>query len=64
MLLDDTVTLKGEKGASLNVNSLRGFDIVDRIKNKLESECPGIVSCADLLAIAARDAVNLVNQLI
>eukprot|EP00268_Persea_americana_P007739 TRINITY_DN12966_c3_g1_i1.p1 TRINITY_DN12966_c3_g1~~TRINITY_DN12966_c3_g1_i1.p1 ORF type:complete len:349 (-),score=53.71 TRINITY_DN12966_c3_g1_i1:69-1088(-) len=61
VLLDDTYTLKGEKDAIPNVNSLRGFDLVDRIKNKLESECPGAVSCADLLTIAARDAVVLVG---
>ncbi|XP_077236645.1 peroxidase superfamily protein [Tasmannia lanceolata] len=61
ILLDDTITLQGEKEASPNVNSLRSFELVDRIKNKLESECPGIVSCADLLTIAARDAVLLVG---
>lgn len=61
VLLDDTITLQGEKKASPNVNSLAGFKLVDRIKNKLESECPGVVSCADLLTIAARDAVLLVN---
>ncbi|KAK1310632.1 Peroxidase 11 [Acorus calamus] len=61
VLLDDTYTLKGEKEAKANVNSLTGFDLVDRIKNKLESECPGVVSCADLLTIAARDAVILVG---
>ncbi|OVA12768.1 Plant peroxidase [Macleaya cordata] len=61
ILLDDTITLKGEKTAAPNLNSLRGFNIIDRIKDKLESECPGIVSCADLLTIAARDAVILVG---
>ncbi|KDP31435.1 hypothetical protein JCGZ_11811 [Jatropha curcas] len=61
VLLDDTITLKGEKKASPNVNSLRGFGIIDKIKNKVESECPGIVSCADILTIAARDAVILVG---
>ncbi|KAG2706847.1 hypothetical protein I3760_05G121400 [Carya illinoinensis] len=61
ILLDDTVTLQGEKKASPNINSLKGFGIIDRIKNKLESECPGIVSCADILTIAARDAVILVG---
>ncbi|GLT34544.1 hypothetical protein SLA2020_090530 [Shorea laevis] len=61
VLLDDTIDLKGEKTASENVNSLTGFTLVDRIKSKLESECPGIVSCADILTIAARDAVLLVG---
>ncbi|XP_017701304.1 peroxidase 11 [Phoenix dactylifera] len=61
VLLDDTVTLIGEKQAEQNVNSLKGFDIVDRTKTKLEAECPGIVSCADLLAISARDGVVLVG---
>ncbi|XP_068638623.1 peroxidase 11-like [Aristolochia californica] len=61
ILLDDTYTLKGEKEASSNVNSLRGYELIDRIKNKLESECPGVVSCADILTIAARDAVILVG---
>ncbi|KAF2321403.1 hypothetical protein GH714_040993 [Hevea brasiliensis] len=61
VLLDDTITLQGEKKASPNVNSLKGFRIIDKIKNKVESECPGIVSCADILTIAARDAVILVG---
>ncbi|KAI5579600.1 hypothetical protein BDE02_08G099100 [Populus trichocarpa] len=61
VLLDDTITLQGEKKASTNINSLEGFKIIDRIKNKIESECPGIVSCADILTIAARDAVLLVG---
>jgi peroxidase len=60
VLLDDTITLQGEKKALTNTNSLKGFKIIDRIKNKIESECPGIVSCADILTIAARDAVILV----
>ena len=61
VLLDDTISLQGEKKASTNVNSVTGYRIIDRIKNKLESECPGIVSCADILTIAARDAVILVK---
>lgn len=60
VLLDDTITLRGEKRASPNIHSLGGFRIIDRIKNKLESECPGVVSCADILTIAARDATILV----
>ncbi|KAF8407917.1 hypothetical protein HHK36_007055 [Tetracentron sinense] len=61
VLLDDTITLQGEKQAAPNVHSLGGFRLIDRIKNKLESECPGIVSCADILTVAARDAVILVG---
>lgn len=61
VLLDDTVSMIGEKQADQNVNSLKGFDLVDKIKEKLEAECPGVVSCADLLAVAAKDAVVLVS---
>ncbi|XP_030550002.1 peroxidase 11-like [Rhodamnia argentea] len=61
VLLDDTVMLQGEKTASPNINSLKGFEIIDRIKSKIESDCPRIVSCADILTIAARDAVILVG---
>lgn len=62
VLLDDTATLQGEKKASPNINSLKGYNIVDRIKNIIESECPGVVSCADLLTIGARDATILVSK--
>ncbi|XP_022866291.1 peroxidase N-like isoform X1 [Olea europaea var. sylvestris] len=49
----------GEKFAAPNLNSARGYEIVDTIKNAVESACSGIVSCADILAIAARDSVLL-----
>mgnify|MGYP000394387686 FL=1 len=62
VLLDDVPTtgFKGEKTAFPNNNSLRGFDVVDTIKANVEVACPNLVSCADILALAARDAVVLV----
>ncbi|XP_047057110.1 peroxidase 40-like [Lolium rigidum] len=57
VLLDDTSFFIGEKTAGPNANSLRGFEVIDAIKAELEQLCPETVSCADVLAIAARDSV-------
>ncbi|XP_010552918.1 PREDICTED: peroxidase P7-like [Tarenaya hassleriana] len=61
ILLDDTSSFTGEKNAGPNRNSVRGFDVIDNIKTAAEKACPGIVSCADILAIAARDGVVLLG---
>lgn len=59
VLLDDTSTMVGEKTALSNINSLRAFDVIDEIKKALEEACPNTVSCADIIIMAARDAVVL-----
>ncbi|THG18818.1 peroxidase 4-like [Camellia sinensis] len=61
-LLDDTANFTGEKTARPNLNPLRGFDVIDEIKAAVNSACYGnVVSCADILAIAARDSVNILG---
>ncbi|VFQ91010.1 unnamed protein product [Cuscuta campestris] len=57
ILLDDTPSFTGEQTAAPNNNSIRGLDVIDNIKAKLESSCEAIVSCADIIAVAARDSV-------
>ena len=61
MLLDDAPGFTGEKTAQPNKNSLRGFELVDDIKAQLEDACKQTVSCADILAVAARDSVVAVS---
>ncbi|KAK8951279.1 Peroxidase 47 [Platanthera zijinensis] len=56
VLIDSTEENTAEKESPLN-KSLRGYELVDAVKLVLEEACPGLVSCADILAMAARDAV-------
>ncbi|KAJ4770258.1 Peroxidase [Rhynchospora pubera] len=58
VLLDSTKSNVAEKDAPPN-QSLRGFGAIERVKAKLEAACPNTVSCADVLALMARDAVWL-----
>lgn len=61
VLLDNSTEFVSEKFARGNVNSLRGFEVIDNIKKALEKACPRTVSCADILAIAYRDSVVAVG---
>ncbi|KAK7332547.1 hypothetical protein VNO80_29300 [Phaseolus coccineus] len=53
VLLNNTAILESEQDAIPNNNSIRGLDVVNNIKTAVENSCPGTVSCADILAIAA-----------
>nr|GLL41097.1 lignin-forming anionic peroxidase-like [Ipomoea trifida] len=56
ILLDESPTIESEKTALPNLGSARGYDVIEAAKRELEKSCPGIVSCADVLSVAARDA--------
>nr|ACF08086.1 class III peroxidase [Triticum aestivum] len=57
VLLADTGSFIGEQGAAPNNNSIRGMNVIDNIKTQVEAVCKQTVSCADILAVAARDSV-------
>ncbi|XP_024992048.1 peroxidase 27-like [Cynara cardunculus var. scolymus] len=56
VLIDSTKDNRAEKDGPPNL-SLRGYQVIDAAKTVLETECPGVVSCADILALVARDAI-------
>ncbi|CAN6483479.1 unnamed protein product [Victoria cruziana] len=56
LLLNSTKNNKAEKDATPNM-SLRGFTFIDAVKSKVEEACLGVVSCVDIVALVARDAV-------
>ncbi|CAK9879858.1 unnamed protein product [Sphagnum jensenii] len=45
-----------EAGPNLTIH---GQDLINTIKTNLEAACPGVVSCADIIALATRDVVLL-----
>ncbi|VAH20738.1 unnamed protein product [Triticum turgidum subsp. durum] len=57
-VLLDSANKTAEKDAQPN-QTLRGFGFVERVKAAVEKACPDTVSCADILALIARDAVWL-----
>ncbi|KAH7847095.1 hypothetical protein Vadar_021805 [Vaccinium darrowii] len=58
VLLNSTSKNQAEKDGPPNI-SLHAFYVIDVAKTALEAMCPGVVSCADIVAMAAKDAVAL-----
>ncbi|WOH08589.1 hypothetical protein DCAR_0728033 [Daucus carota subsp. sativus] len=57
---DASILLSGsdsERTAFPN-SGVRGFDVIDEAKAAVEAVCPGVVSCADIIVMATRDAVS------
>ncbi|KAM7484782.1 hypothetical protein LguiA_000791 [Lonicera macranthoides] len=61
ILLEDTSSFTGEQNANPNRDSARGYGVIEAAKSEVERICPGVVSCADILAVAARDASTYVG---
>ncbi|KAJ3706159.1 hypothetical protein LUZ61_009864 [Rhynchospora tenuis] len=56
LLIAPTNSTQSERSAGPNL-TVRGFDVIDEAKSKLEAICPNTVSCSDIIALATRDAV-------
>lgn len=63
MLLDGSHSGPSEQEAPPNL-SLRkkAFEIIDDLRELVQDKCGRVVSCADITALAARDAVHLVSS--
>ncbi|CAH9081419.1 unnamed protein product [Cuscuta epithymum] len=64
ILLNDTASFTGEQGAAPNNGSVRGFSVIEQAKQNAKTKCSDTpVSCADVLALAARDSyAKFTNQ--
>lgn len=60
VLLNSVGQNTAEKDGPPN-RSLHAYYVIDSAKTQVEKVCPGVVSCADVLALAARDVVVQVS---
>lgn len=60
---DASLMLKGNNTEQSDPGnrSVGGFSVIDGAKRVIEIFCPETVSCADIIALAARDAVEVVS---
>ncbi|XP_048330325.2 lignin-forming anionic peroxidase [Ziziphus jujuba] len=56
ILLEDSASIVSEQNALANSDSARGYHVIEAAKSEVEKLCPGVVSCADILSVATRDA--------
>ncbi|TXG47031.1 hypothetical protein EZV62_026325 [Acer yangbiense] len=56
LLLDSTRRSLSEKETDRSFG-MRNFRYIETIKEALERECPGVVSCADILVLSAREGI-------
>uniref|UniRef100_A0A0C9S7F8 Peroxidase n=1 Tax=Wollemia nobilis TaxID=56998 RepID=A0A0C9S7F8_9CONI len=59
VLLDGSASGPSEQSAPPNLSlRAKAFQIINDIKGRVDKECSGTVSCADIVALAARDSVK------
>ncbi|KAJ6683456.1 hypothetical protein OIU85_007169 [Salix viminalis] len=62
VLLNTTSGTNQTEKLAVPNSTLRGFDFIDRVKSLLEAACPGVVSCADVIALVARDGRSILES--
>ncbi|CAO2817515.1 unnamed protein product [Amaranthus hypochondriacus] len=61
VLIDPTESNNQTEKTALPNVTLRGYEVVEAVKSALEKHCPGVVSCADILALSSRDGIRTIN---
>lgn len=61
VLLDGSASGPSEQDAPPNLSlRAKAFEIIENIRRQVHRRCGAIVSCADITALTARDAIVLV----